>query len=167
METTIYSTIAKKAGWVFNPPIAIPEEEAIRYFVEGMEYAAKSQRQAIDDAFDKNLNAVFDECRQIYLQLEESRCPLNNMYVRPISIYIYKAIISVDADFFVLDEMLKYYSQNNILLKSFHNKNKNLNLQISFMPIDSSIDPNFETLISDGYMFQYAKEKKQEKVGSA
>lgn len=83
------------------------------------------------------------------------------MFLAPRSIYSFEALIAVDGDYFISDDMLTLYNFISQQKEGFENDDKNVNmkLSVSFMGINDKKSVNLGNIISDGYIFEYVNNK--------
>jgi len=142
----------KLQEWNTNSPSELSLDEAIRIFVDGMEYQARSHARAIEETFNRNLENVLEKAHVWYTKLKSEDVPVMAMYARPDSIYTFSLLMAVNTEYFVSDNMLNVYKKSRAY---FQNLIPNVQINYSYMPAKNRGSINKSTIISDGYFFEH------------
>ncbi|GEM_PF-5844314 len=141
------------ADWDATSPRSLTIDEALKFFVEGMEFGHKTQQKAIESTFNNNLELVLNKAKEWFGSLKSRNVPVLAMFVKPESIYRFSVLIAVDTEYYISDEMLGIYSQSR---DYFGNRAfRNLLVSYSYMAVTDSRSIDRDMTIADGYFFEY------------
>lgn len=142
-----------KTSWNASPPSSLTIDEALRIFVEGMEFANDTQQKAIEGAFNCNLQVVLDAAKVWFEKLKNSNVPVLSMFVKPESLFRFTVLICLETEFYISKKMLKVYNSNAEFVSD--EKFKNIQMSCIYMAASDSLSINRDMIKADGYLFEF------------